>query len=351
VIGDGKQGSSYTGFSEGSGSAAMPIINKKNFGISTWFNVQNAGAADTTVTVKYSGQNCDQNATIKPGASKTFNQETYACLPDGYNGAATVTASAGGSIVASAIQNAPAGLFAYSGFTSGSVAPVMPLVSNNVYGIHTAIQIQNIGNSSTNVTVSYTPADAKSTACTETKTIAAGSPQIFALYAFSLNGPTTSNCKFGQWFVGSAQVTTNTAGQNLVAVVNQTNLKNKGSAYNSFDPNSATSTVVMPLIMDAYSIYTGYNVVNVGGAATTVTCKYAGLSASFDDSATLQPGKAMNAVQLNSGFPANTPGGYVGGATCTASASGSILGVVNQANSNPATANNDTTLTYEAFNN
>jgi hypothetical protein len=352
VIGDGKQGSSYTGFGQGSSTASLPIINKANFGINTWFNVQNAGSADTNVTVTYSGQpSCNENATIKPGASKTFDQATNTCLPAGYVGAATATASSGGSIVASGIQNAPSGLFAYGGFTGGSTNPVMPLVANNVFGIHTAIQIQNVGASSTNVTVSYSPADAQSSACTETKTIGPSGAEIFALYAFSLSGTTSSTCTFGAWFNGSAQVTTNSASQDLVAVINQTNLQNKGSSYNSFDPSAATSTVVMPIIMDAYSIYTGYNVVNVGGAATTVTCTYAGLASSYDDVVTLQPGEAMSRVQLNSGFPANTGGGYSGSATCTASGGGSILGVVNQANSNPATANDDTTLTYEAFNN
>jgi hypothetical protein len=354
VIGDGVQGASYTGFSSGSEVVSLPIINKENYGVNTWFSVQNAGGADTTVTVSYSDQpTCDEQALIKPGAAATFDQATNTCLPVGYVGAATVTAGAGGSIVASGIQNAPAGLFAYNGFTSGSQNPVMPLVAANNYGFHTGIMIQNQGNTATDVTLSYTPVNAQSgTACTETKTVQPGGAEIFMLYALSLNQPTTSDCTRGSFFNGSAVVTGNTASQPLVGVVNQTNFSTKGSAYNSFDASSATPNIVMPIIMDAFNIWTGYNILNVDETnSTTVTCKYAGLSATYDDSATIGPGEAMSVVQLNSGFPANTGGGYVGSAVCSSTGDVPILGVVNQANTSAGATANDTTLTYEAFNN
>lgn len=343
VIGDSTQGSSYSGFDSGSNSISLPLINKANYNIDTWFNVQNAGSSDVNVTVAYSGQpNCNETGTIKPGAAKTFNQATNTCLPVGYVGAGTVTtANASDSIVASALQVATSGLFAYNGFSTGSTNPVMPLISANVFGFHTGMQIQNQGSSSTNVTVTYRPAPGGSngTQCTETKTIPGNGSETFTLYAFSLSGTTSSTCSFGQYFVGSAEVTANSASQNLVAIVNQTNFADKGSAYNSFNKSDATGTVVMPLIMNAYNIWTGFNVMNVGTASATVTCTYSGITQT--STATLAPNEAMS-VQQVSGFPAN----YVGGGTCTASG-GSLVGVVNQANT---VASGDTTLTYEAFN-
>lgn len=353
VLGDGVQGSSYTGFSSGSQVVSMPIINRANYGINTWFSVQNVGSSETAVTVEYSDQpSCDEVETIQPYSSFIFDQEANSCLPAGYVGAATVTAEAGGSIVASGIQNAPAGLLAYSGFTSGTTNPVIPLVAANNYGFHTGIQIQNQGTQATNVTLTYTPVDNQSgTACTETKTIQPGSASVFMLYAFSLSGSTSTTCTFGQFFSGSAVVTGNSTNQSLVAVVNQTNFSTKGSAYNSFDASVATDQVTMPIIMDAYSIWTGYNILNVDETdSTTVTCTYSGLSSSYDDVQAINAGQAMNRVQLNSGFPANTGGGYVGSATCTSTGGVPIVGVVNQANTSPAAAANDTTLTYEAFN-
>ncbi len=348
VIGDTTQGSSYSGFTEGAETVSLPLINKNNFGIDTWFNVQNTDTTSAVdVTVTYSGTTCSETATIQPGAAYRFDQAVNSCLSDGYVGAATVSAT-GGSIVATVLQVASNGLFAYNGFTSGSPNPVFPLISANVFGFHTGMQIQNQGDSSTSVTVTYRPAPGggNGTECTETKTISSGASATFTLYAFSLSGSTSSTCNFGEYFVGSAEVTGNTTDQPLVGIVNQTNFVDRGSAYNSFDPGTATAELVMPLIMDAYSIWTGYNVMNVG-TNSTVTCSYSGLASSFDDTQTLDTNEAMNVVQLSSGFPANTPGGYVGSATCTATGGGLLLGVVNQAKTG---GTGDSTLTYEAFN-
>lgn len=350
VLGDG-DGSSYSGFESGAGESFLPLT-YKNFAndIDSWFNVQNTGSSATNVEVSYAGQpSCTESATIQPSAAATFDQGTNTCLPDGFVGAATVSSTDGGSIVATALQVAPNGLFAYNGFTGGATNPVMPLTTSNFATpkIHTGTQIQNTGSSSTQVTVTYTPAAAMpGTACTETRTIAAGASSTFTLYAFSLNGSTNSTCNFGEAFVGAISVTGNTNNQPLVGIVNQTDFGNNGSAYNSFDPAAGTNTVVMPLIMDAYNIFTGYNVINVGSTAT-VTCDYSGIGASFNDSATLNTGEVMNAVQLNSGFPANTSGGYVGSAVCTGGAGAQLLGVVNQ---NNRAASGDGWLTYEAFN-
>ncbi len=353
VIGDGTQGSSYSSFDGGSTSVSLPLVNKDFYGIDTWFNVQNAGTTATTVTVSYSSQpSCNELATIQPGAAATFDQATNTCLPSGYIGAATATTDQpDDAIVATALQVASSGLFAYNGFTSGSTNPVLPLISNNVYGIHSGVQIQNQGGTNTNVTVTYTPAGAgNGTTCTETRTITAGSSKTFSINVFSF-GPDTSgvttDCVFGQYFNGSAQVTANSASQPLVAVVNQTSFaSNSGSSYNGFDPASATDTVVMPLLMEAYDIWTGFNIVNVGSSAT-VTCTYSGLSSTYNVVTTLGAGKALSVQNVNSGFPANTGGGYVGSGTCTAAAGGMLLGVVNQANTN---SSGDGTLTYEAFN-
>lgn len=204
------QGSSYSGFNSGAETASLPLINKNYYGIDTWFNVQNAGTSDVLVTVSYSGQpTCNETATIKQGAAVTFDQSANTCLPNGYVGAATASTT-GGTIVATVMQVASNGLFAYNGFTSGSADPVMPLVSANWYGFHTGAQIQNTGGVDTEVTVTYTPAGpGQGTACTETKTITAGNSETFALYAFSISGTTSSTCTFGQAFNGSMAVTGN----------------------------------------------------------------------------------------------------------------------------------------------
>ncbi|MCI0396294.1 MAG: hypothetical protein L0322_15325, partial [Chloroflexi bacterium] len=278
-----------------------------------------------------------------------FDQGTFGCLPSPYIGAASVTASSGGSIVATVMEVGTTTLFAYNGFTGGTTNPVIPLVNANNSGFITGIQVQNTGGSSTSVTLSY---DAVvGTDCTETKTVPAGQSRTFALYAFSLGGdpnPGTNNCAFGAQFIGAATVSANSGGQDLVGIVNQLNLgTNKGSSYNAFDDALASDTVVMPLIMDRNSgFFTGFNVQNVGGSSTTVTCDFTsndGGTTGTVTSGTLAPGAAFNHLQLN--FLAN---GFVGSGVCTANTSGvPIIGVVNELGSGAG----DLLFTYEAFNN
>lgn len=349
--GDAKYGSSYSSFTGGSNKVSLPIINKAFYGINTWFNVQNTGSSATTVTVAYSGTSCTENQTIQPNAAATFNQATNTCLPNAYNGAATITAGSGGEIAAIALQVAGTGLFAYNGFADGNTTPVIPLVTSNVYGIHTGVQIQNQGVNPTNVTVSYTANPGTGTNCTESATIPAGGAQTFTINALSFDPQgTTSNCTKGQYWIGSARVTTNSTNQPLVAVVNQTNFTNKGgSSYGAFDPASASKTIVMPLLMNAYNIWTGFSVMNVG-SADTVSCTYSGTAITVSKSLAANAAWDVQNVNGGTGGAGTLPPNYVGSGTCTAAGSGSLLGVVNQANLNVKPGTGDGTLTYEAVN-
>lgn len=332
VLGDGFAfGASYESFSEGAASVNLPLIMKGNFNFNTWFNVQNAaapGGASVTVNISYAGTTCTETATIAAGAAATFNQGTNACLPNPYVGAATVTAT-GGNIVATVMEVGPTTLFAYNGFTAGSENPVMPLVQANNFGYFTGIQVQNAGSTSTDVTVSYVPGTVGS-ACTQTETIAAGASATFL---------DCSDMSVSQ-FVGGASVTTNSADQPLVAIVNQLNNSDgKGAAYNAFDPASASANVNFPLIMrDNFGFFTGFNVYNAGAASASVTCTFSGTGGPATVTATVAAGAVLNAVQTGSGT-------YVGSATCTA-AGGSLVGVANEV----STAAGDNLFAYGGFN-
>jgi len=336
VLGNnGVAAASYVGSSTGSTSVSLPLLMKGNSGFDTWFNVQNVGSAPANVTVTYS-DGTSQSATIPVNSSKTFNQATESHSAKVFS--AVVTSTNGQPIVAAAIEESNTVMFAYSGFGSGSTNPVMPLINANNSGYITGVQIQNIGTVSTTVTVSYTPS-AAGTACQETQTIAPNASATFALYAFA-NGA-NSNCTPGQRFIGSAQVTGNSANQPLVVVVNQLLPGRNGEAYGGFDPTKATSRVVMPLIMDRNSGYfTGFNVMNVGSTATTVTCTFTGTS--YTVSANLQPGQALTDIQNG-----KIASGYVGSGSCVASGGGKIVGVVNELGPS-STA--DQLLVYEGVN-
>jgi hypothetical protein len=334
ILGDnGAAAASYVGSSAGATSVLLPLLMQDNSGFNTWFNVQNTGSAAATVNVAYSDGTTAGPVTIQPGASQTFNQATETHTEAVFSGVITSDQP----VAAAVIEESSAVMFAYSGFTGGVTNPVMPLVNANNAQYITGIQIQNGGASPTDVTVSYTPSFA-GTACTETRTIPANSSETFALYAF--NNGDSSTCAGGATFVGSAEVTANSASMPLVAIVNQLKPGVNGEAYGSFDSAAATDTVVMPLIMDRNSgYYTGFNVANVGAGSVTVNCTFTGSAYTVSD--TLAAGEAMTALQ--NGLIAD---GYVGSGTCTATG-GTIVGVVNELGPS-GTA--DQLLVYEGIN-
>jgi len=317
----GVAAASYVGSVAGSTSVSLPLLMKGNSGYNTWFNIQNTGGSDASVTVNYS-DGTNNSATIKPSAAATFDQSAETHNTTVFS--ATVTGNQ--PLVATVMEENTAIMFAYSGFGAGSTDPVLPLINANNVGYVTGTQIQNSGGSSTDVTLSYTPS-AAGTACTETQTIPAGESKTFTLGAFAGSPPagTTTDCIGGQKFIGSAQVTGNTASQDLVAIVNQLLPGVNGEAYGGFDPSAATQTVVLPLIMDRNAGYfTGFNVMNVGSSSTTVNCTFTGTS--YTASGTLAAGEALTDLQNG-----KISSGYVGSATCTASNPGDrIVAVVNQ---------------------
>jgi len=329
---NGAAGASYVGSSAGSTTVLLPLLMKGNSGFNTWFNVQNTGSADTSVSVAYSDGTNVGPYTIKPGASRTFDQSAETHSAKVFSAVVTSNSQ---PVVAAVIEESTTVMFAYSGFNAGVADPVMPLINANNSGYVTGVQIQNSGSSATNVTVSYTPSTA-GTACTETQNIPAGQSKTFALAAFA-NGA-NSNCVALAKFVGSAQVTTNSASQPLVAIVNQLKGSQNGEAYGAFDPSAAKETTLLPLIMDRNGgYYTGFNVMNVGSGTTSVTCTFTGTS--YQVTQSLAAGAALNALQNN-----QIANGYVGSATCTGGSGSQIVAIVNELG---ASATADQLLVYE----
>jgi hypothetical protein len=350
-------GASYKGFTGGSNSASLPLLMRGNYGFNTWFSVQNVGSTASNVTVNYSDGVVAGPISVAPGAAAKFEQANEAHA-SGWVGAAVVD-SPSAPVAITALEVGPTTLFAYDGFSGGSTNPVMPLVNENNFGYITGIQVQNLGTTATDVTVSYKPsAGQPGTACTETRTVAGQSSVNFALYVFtSFADPASStlkseNCVVGERFIGSAAVTANTTGQNLVAIVNQLNqANNKGAAYGAFDPASGTDTVVFPLLMDRnYGYFTAFDIVNVGGATIAqadLDCVVTGVGSSgtvtktFSPPADLAAGSSWNQQLLN-----QMDAFFVGAGTCTATG-GSIIGTVNELKLGVAT---DTLLVYEGTN-
>lgn len=328
----GTFGASYDGFQQGATTVYAPLLMKNNGGFTTWFNVQNTGANATTVNIAYSDGATNSCANLKPGASCTVNQADESHSSKVF--AATLTA--GEPIAVAMLEVGPTTLFAYSGFTAGSLDLAVPLVNANNAGYRTGIQIQNMGSSSTSVTLSYTPSTAGSP-CQETQTIAPGASATFAFLAF-WDGGVCGKVKF----VGSARVSVNSANQPLVGIVNQLNSgANKGAAYEAFDPAAGTERVVMPTIFDRNAGYnTAIHIMNVGASVTHVICAFANSGVTLQ--ADINPGTTWIKSQYN-----QIGDKYVGSATCTSDAGGKIVGMVNELKSSSPS---DAFLVYNGFN-
>ena len=369
--GPGNYFAATNGFQAGSMSVSLPLVMCNNSGFNTFFSVQNAGSADASITINYvpgsNGTAQSEPATIKPGAAKTFDQTTgsttvnCATLADGtgkFIGSAKITSN---QPVVAALMQLNTGSFkvlmGYGGFNQGSPTVALPLVMANNSGLYTGIQVQNVGASATNVTVDYSANTAGvNNPVDETFALAPGASKTIIQ-----NGAPPGNGSVNNWgtvgkYIGGALIT-NSGSQPLVAIANQVLPSPAlGSAYEGFDPTTATTKVSAPLIMANNSTYyTGIQVQNVGGSTANVTIKYgpntAGAFAPADEVFTLAAGASKTIIQNGSvpgnGSTVNNWGAnkYIGSATITAN--GNIVAIVNQVSFSVA---GDQFATSDAFN-
>jgi hypothetical protein len=211
------------------------------------------------------------------------------------------------------------------------------------------IQVQNAGTQTTKITLTFTPNT--QTGCGTPPAVTSGDIVAGGAFTFlsgtAAFGGTNNNCRY----VGSATVT-NSAAQNLVAVVNQldaTGTNKAGSSYEGFNPATATKNVSLPLLQANNSnIFSGIQIQNTTGTQANVTLTFspstvAGCSAL---AAKTQAVPANASVTLLTPLLVPTAGcRYVGSATLTSDQN--VVAVVNQLQS---PGSGDTLSTYNAFN-
>lgn len=302
----------YNGGSSGMASAYLPVALKSYFNYGTEISVQNAGSSSITGTVKYfDGAGAEVAAArqafgpLAAGAATRLSQGSNAGLPASFAGSAVV--EAGGPIVTVVNQdNATAKMEqTYNGFGAGATTLYLPVTMYRYYGFDTAFQIQNIGGSTTNIVATF------SDGMVITKTNIA--PRAAAMFVQSSEGHAAS-------FLGSAKIT-NTAGQNLVGIVNQQNATTgKASSYNAF--TAAATTFVLPAVMKSfYGFNSAFQCQNVSGTDTTITVAYSdGVPAS-------KPALAGKSALFVQSSEAHAPG-WSGAATVTAGQN--IVCIVNE---------------------
>jgi hypothetical protein len=290
---------SYMGSAAEADLVWLPNLMSCNSGYYNFFNVQNAGAASTTVTVTFIdwmkpadftpvAETCD----LDPGEACTISMEPgsgqWPSRPDCYTssyrwiGGAKIESTGGVPVVATANQvhqDGDWGMSSFTGFTGlGSTEVILPNIMHmnspppdgDEYWNGAAVF--NVGDTTATITYKFYP-----------KVGPAIPDRIVSLEPddldFLLMGPgQTGLGEFEQW-IGTVVV--DGGGEEIFVVTNQlSNKLGELSAWKGIDPATASASISLPLIMsdnlpgDVW--WSGFMVYNLDPAETaTVTVSYA----------------------------------------------------------------------------
>jgi hypothetical protein len=329
---------------------------RANGGFNTTFNVQNAGSLAATVNITFTkgtfGNNdVDGPFTIEPGRAMTFNQADDTELGARFVGSAEIGSNQPVVVALNQVNPDSKVILSYRGFSGGSSSVALPTIQNDNGSFDTGIAVKNVGTECTNITVAYGPNTVGTFAPTSetANNVCAGESVNFNQWGGQWDGT-------GKRYVGSATVS-NTANQPLVVNVNQ--LKSvapgQGSAYSGFDPDAATTTIIIPTLM-AFNggFVTAFLVQNVGGGPANITVDYATSLGTYtnpeNETATnVAVGAGYNFRQYAGQWTdaaKNNSQRWVGSAVVTCSQK--CVAVVNQLG--PGTTAADTLLTYTGIN-
>jgi hypothetical protein len=325
--------SSWVGFEAGAPELLFPLIMKGNNSNYTTFNVQNTTGDPINILIEFVaepgagyGTITDVTDTIPAWSAHTYNQKTMTEFAGEtkWVGSAKVTVQGAGAVAGVAQQldeNRKTGT-AYNGFVAGAPEVDMPLIMKENNNMWTSINCQNLGPGATDITVTYTPEAGYPALAPETKTgVVESGTAVFIQYGAP------------KW-VGAATVT-NTAGNDLACIGNQTNLVSfYASAYEGFDATLASDVVVAPLIQYQNqgdgALWTSINIANLGGTATTATVDFKpapGFSDIADMTVNIDPG-ALGVVFLYDPYGDAT--NAIGGAEVTSGNGMDLAVVINQ---------------------
>lgn len=273
----GLAGGIYTGttIDEVSPTLFFPLVKHNHFGRTTTFHVQNASAnpVNITATFRVQGNTYTKNYNNVPSNAMVLVTPADAGVPSGNGRVGSLTVTANGNVAGTSLEHQHTAAVAQNLQASKAFTPAdydtkvyCPLFRNAHTGgrLTTGAQVQNVSNSSQNVTLTYTPRDGGQTV-TSSQTVAAGASATF--YAPSIGIPTGS--------VGSVTIT---SGGNIVAVVNDEGTDNglqRTTTYACFPSKRATGKIVLPLYKEYWvGNTTGIQIQNVGTSAANIRVTY-----------------------------------------------------------------------------
>jgi len=256
----------YSGVAAGSEHVFIPLLFKRYNGWETSVQLQNLRPDPVSVDYTYRQSNGDGGPwtgtlIIAGQASLTLIQSLDPNLPDGYVGSLQVDVAPGGSIAALVSESRDGGNGAsYDGALGGSVVLSAPLLFKNANGWDTGIQVQNVGDTTADVLITYFASDGGGT-WVDRGAVEPGQSATFYQPA---------NADLPNGFVGSA-IISSIGDQPLVAIVNQVNtMRDVAMTYRAFGAG-ATSVAAPNLARDSGGWNAGVQVQNLGTGSSDVT--------------------------------------------------------------------------------
>lgn len=319
---DSNSGDTFVGISSPATTLYVPGVYDNYYNYYTSFRIMNAGSGNNTVTVKYYDGATEvtseqETFTLNPNGSRTITHEGRGFVNNKiYSAVITGTGPLAAIVQIYGLGPVNDQLYAYTAFSGGSTKVYVPLSMSNYYGYDTAISVQNVGNSPTTVTITY------SNGTTQTVNLAVGQSHTW----LDFNLLPSSNTAY------SAVVTSSS--QPIIVTVNESRRNSKlATTYEGF--TSGATNLVAPIVMkDYYGYQSSITCQNIGNGPANISVGYKGEASSTPVNVPL--------AQKVAGLPANQstvilqqlesslPSGFIGSAQIQSNQN--IICVVNQSN-------------------
>jgi len=316
------------GFSEAEAAPKMyaPQVMKNFYGWNSYIVVQNTDLNDVEVTVTYKDRygndvpSATESVTIPAQSMHVFYQDSNTGLPNGFIGAATISANNGTSKLAVVVNFYNDGsswtksqFHSYNGFASGANTLYVPRVVRNYYGYNSGLSIQNIGVSTTTVRITFN-FFGNTYVYTSTPIASGAALPLYLPNMTELSG--VDGLPVGQRF-GSAKIEVLSGGP-VVAIVNEDNRGGagvppervgQGATYNAIPAGTETNTVFFAQVpRNAGGVFSGgFQIANTTSIPTTCNIIYAGAPSANETNVPLPANGSIaryapNVVNLPDGF-------------------------------------------------
>jgi hypothetical protein len=343
---------SYSGFNAGATTIYYPSTQYEYYNWNSLISVQNTTGGSITADLYIYDDAGTEVAHVQesvPGfASYHWDLETVGAgmgLTANLNGSAKVMCS--GACVGTDNQTADGGFTqSYNAFLAGDTTLYAPSLYSSYYGWFASLKVQNIGTTTTNISVDYF-IEGGATCSRPAEAIDPGQALFHLVRSDIWAGwgcPDATNKIIG------AQITSDT--ENVVGVVNAANPNKQAQTYSTFATADGAAAVGLPVIMNAYYGWnTAFVCQNLSDAdMATVTYSYSGVGCPADPvfagcSFSLDAGEAKSVYQ-----PADldaTTGLYAVSVTATGAPVACIANETQAANQKAGTG--DWSMSYNGF--